>query len=206
MAPQAAGPSETIGQIGQIGQIGRMSHAHRTARLVEMLRLFLSETGWNARALAERFGLSEIRIYQDIRALRAGGVPVETTGQGYRLNPAFLLSGARLTRDEMLALLFPSELFDGGEGSAEAGRTARAKLLSCLSPGQPGRFEVLDALREAVWQRRRVRISYRWGSRPKRWEIDPYAIAFGESGWSVVAHWPAHREVRRFDVARRLNG
>ena len=109
-----------------------MGKSHRVSRLLEIVTLLQSEEGWTASALAERFGISRTRMFSDIRALREAGVPVERGPSGYRIADSFFLPSVRLSPREVLALLFPLELFTTGEAQRAVQRSARDKLLSCL--------------------------------------------------------------------------
>ena len=122
--------------------------SQRVSRLLEIVTLLQSGEGWNAPRLAERFGISRTRIFEDIRALREAGIPIETTRDGYRVAPSFSLPSVKLTPQELMALLFPSELFADGESDHEVLRSARVKLLSCLPAALRGDAEeVLQLLK-----------------------------------------------------------
>jgi len=199
-----------------------MGKGQRVSRLLEMVTLFQSGTGWSAKALAERFGVSRTRIFNDVRALRDAGVPVQRSAYGYKIDPSFFLPALRLTPREVLALLFPIELFTDSPAEQEVLRGAREKLLSCLPPrlrvsaeelmrrtsvvlptAAPS-GEVFAQLREAVAEHRRIVIVYsgRTTGDLRRLDIDPYGIAFRKHAWYVVAYSMTHREVRKFRVSR----
>ncbi|MFC1806140.1 helix-turn-helix transcriptional regulator [Planctomycetota bacterium] len=198
-----------------------MGKSQRVSRLLEIVTLLQSGEGWKAPALAERFGISRTRIFEDIRAIREAGVPVETTPAGYTIAASFYLPAVNLTPQELLALLFPSELFADGESDHEMLHSARTKLLSCLpEPLREGAAEVLrrtsvvvptgdlhgelfDQLRQAVAERRRVAVDYESRTSPqRRIEIHPYGLAYRKHAWYVVAHSVEHGEVRKFRVSR----
>ena len=198
-----------------------MGKAHRVSRLLEIVTLLQSGGGWKARSLAERFGLSRTRIFDDIRELRAAGVPVQSTRAGYTISPSFFLPSVQLSPQELLALLFPSDLFADGEADHEVLRSARTKLLSCLPealrdgaaqlmrrtsvvvPTGDLHSDTFDRLRRAVDERRRLVIVYESRTSPvRRLEIDPYGLAFRKHAWYVVAQSVEHGDVRKFRVSR----
>ena len=106
--------------------------AQRVSRLLEMVTLLQAGDGWTAHALSERFGVSQRRVFNDIRALRDAGVPVRRSRTGYRIAASFFLPSLQLTTEEVLALLFPLETQTGALASEAVRRSARAKLLRCL--------------------------------------------------------------------------
>jgi proteasome accessory factor B len=199
-----------------------MGKAARVSRLVEMVTLLQSGGGWRAESLAARFGVSRTRIYHDVRALKEAGIPVRSSHAGYRIESSFFLPSVRLTPREVLALLFPRELFGAGQAGEEVQRSAQEKLLSCLpEPLRPGVEElmartdvrvpascpnrrVFEQVRRAVAERQRVAIVYsgRKSDRLRRLEVDPYGLAFRKHAWYLVAHSVSHGEVRKFRVSR----
>lgn len=198
-----------------------MSKAHRVSRLLEIVTVLQSGEGWTAPKLAERFGISRTRIFDDIRALRDAGVPIESTPDGYVIAPSFFLPSVKLTPQELLALLFPSELFADGTENHEVLRSARLKLLSCLPEKlRPGAEELLRRtsvvvptgdvhsatfarLRRAVAEHRRVAVVYESRTSAKRrLQLHPYGLAFRKHAWYLVAYSAEHREVRKFRVSR----
>jgi len=186
-----------------------------------MVTLLQGEEGWTAGALAERFSISRTRVFSDIRALREAGVPIERGASGYCVAASFFLPSVRLTPREVLALLFPVELFSAGEALQALQRSAREKLLSCLpeslregaedllhrtsvvlpTAGPPG--AVFENLRSAITDQRRVVFDYEGRtSRKHRVEVDPYGIAYRKHAWYIVGHSVTHGEMRKFRVSR----
>ncbi len=79
----------------------------RIHRLLEIITIIQSETGYNAKRLAERFGVAERSIYRDLEVLETLGIPYyfDEATQGYRIRHDFFLPPVDLTLDEALALL-----------------------------------------------------------------------------------------------------
>jgi predicted DNA-binding transcriptional regulator YafY len=198
-----------------------MGKAQRVARLLEMVTLLQSGSGWKAGSLAERFGVSRTRVFNDVQALRQAGIPVRSTSSGYTIAPSFFLPSVRLTPPEVLSLLLSSELFPGGIGE-EVHRSAREKLMLLLpEPLRASAQELMKrmsialptagvdaavfaALRDAVAARRRVAILYlaREAEDPERLELEPYGVAFRKHAWYLVGYSVTHRGVRTFRVSR----
>jgi len=182
-----------------------MGKSRRVSRLLEIVTLLQSDDGWNAPRLAERFGISRTRIFEDIRALREAGVPIETTRDGYKVAPSFFLPSVKLTPQELMALLFPSDLFADGESDHEVLRDAEEVLrrTSVVVPTGDLHGELFEQLRHAVAERRRVIIAYEGRTSPeRRIDVHPYGLAYRKHAWYVVAHSVEHGEVRKFRVSR----
>ncbi|HUT33006.1 MAG TPA: WYL domain-containing protein [Planctomycetota bacterium] len=199
-----------------------MGKTLRVSRLLEMVSLLQAGPGWSAPVLAERFGVSRTRVFNDIRALKDAGVPIRRSQSGYRIDPSFFLPSVRLTPQEVAALLFPGEAFLPAEHRGEVLQSARSKLLSCLPPVLRASAEGLMArtsvalptagvnpavfaeVRDAVAQRRRIAIIYsgRRTEALRRLEVDAYGVAFRKHAWYLVAYSVTHREIRKFRVSR----
>ena len=186
---------------------------------MEMVTLVQSSDSWGPRQLAGHFGISQRRIYQDIRELGAAGVPIVYTGAGYSVEQAFL-PALNLTPEETLLLLSAVQCVREKSRKAIHERV-EAKLLSCLAP--PVRRlakqsleridvpfttplehnEAFELIHGAVAERRRVVIEYRSVSADDYRErtIDPLGLSFRRS-WYVVAFCHRRREVRTFKLNR----
>jgi predicted DNA-binding transcriptional regulator YafY len=194
----------------------------RVSRLLEIIIALEAGGEWHAANLAERFGVSRTRIFNDIRELREAGVPVRRTRAGYRIDVSFFLPSLRLTPSEVLSLLLPLDLFGVGNGEREVLRTARDKLIACLPdplqdeardlvertsvvmPSTDVDERIRSRVRKAVMERRRIVIAYtdRQSSEPRQLEIHPYGLAFRKSAWYCLAFSPEHGEVRKFRLSR----
>lgn len=199
-----------------------MTKPPRVSRLLEIVSLVQGGQGWTAGALAKHFGVSLTRVFNDIRALRAAGVPIHSSRAGYRIDSSYFLPALRLSPQEVVALLFPEGALLGAERTQEVLQSARCKLLACL-PGPlrasaeewlartnvlvpVGRMNpaVFAEVREAVAERRRIVIIYsgRTSTTLRRLEVDPYGVAFRKHAWYLVGYSVTHREVRKFRISR----
>ncbi len=199
-----------------------MPRTQRVSRLLEIVSLLQAGPGWTARALAEHFGVSRTRVFNDVRALKDAGVPVQGTQGGYRIAPSYFLPSLQLSPQEVVALLFPEGAFLGAERTQEVLLSARCKLLSCLPGALRASAEewlartnvrvpvgglnpaVFAEVRDAVAQRRRIAIIYsgRESEALRRLEVDPYGVAFRKHAWYLVGYSATHREVRKFRISR----
>jgi len=202
----------------------RTTRAHRLARLIEMITLVQSGDDWTPRRLAEHFGISETRIYHDVKELCLAGVPISYSGSGYSIDQSFFLPALNLSPEEALLLLFPETLFRQDSVKA-AHERIRAKILSIMPDrmrklakeslertdirvgATVRRDQTFERIHEAVAERRRVFISYR-SIRADDYEqrmLDPYGLAYRRNAWYVVGLCHKTGEVRTFKLSRVRN-
>jgi len=195
----------------------------RISRLLEMVVLIQARPDWRPKKLAEHFGISETRIYQDIRELSAAGVPIYFARRGYHIAEGFHLSPAKLSPDEVLELLYPEHLFKENGAPTPSQTLLTAKLISCLPEAvrsgralERGRVRVRSStpkgphfrrLHDAVTERRRIRIRYRSRASGKTVdrEVDPYALIYRKHSWYLIGRCHLRREVRKFRLSRVLS-
>ncbi len=198
----------------------------RADRLISLLMLLQINGQMTAQELADRLEVSPRTIYRDLDALSGAGVPVyaERGPQGgcrllesYRTNLTGLKEGEVRA---MFMLTVPGLLADLG-----ADQAAEAALLK-LSAALPARFQqdaarvrrrlhldpagwfqmeepvpFLPILQQAVWEDRRVRMTYRRGdgTHVER-VIEPYGLVAKAGIWYVVAR--SFEWVQVFRVSR----
>jgi predicted DNA-binding transcriptional regulator YafY len=199
----------------------------RASRLVALLFTLQRLRSATAAELARELEVSERTIYRDVSALTAAGVPLWTEpgrGGGIRLIDGWRTRLDGLTGQETAAIFaagVPQVLADLGLGAALAG--AQAKLLATLPDGlrehagavaerfhldAPGWFRTprqatqLAAVAEAVWEQRRLRVSYRRGGHADSRDsatvervLDPLGLVLKAGTWYLVAV-PAPRDGR----------
>jgi predicted DNA-binding transcriptional regulator YafY len=184
----------------------------RASRLVTLLFTLQRLRGATAAELARELEVSERTIYRDVAALSAAGVPLFTEpgrGGGIRLVEGWRTRLDGLTAQEAAALFAvgaPQVLAELGMSTALAG--AQAKLLATL-PGKlreharivaerfhldaPGWFHTpqqvtqLAAVAEAVWEQRRLRISYRRRSDVVERTVDPLGLVLKAGTWYLAS-------------------
>ena len=198
----------------------------RADRLFSIVLLLQSHRLLTARALAERLEVSERTILRDMDALSAAGVPVVAergAGGGwsllgeYRTNltglseaeaqtlfvtrPSRLLADLRLEKAAEGALLkllaaLPTAFRHGAE---QARRRIHLDVSGWQTAGE--RAPLLHVLQDAVWQERRLRMTY--GQREcgaSERVVDPLGLVAKGSVWYLVA--AAGGEVRSYRASR----
>lgn len=198
----------------------------RADRLLILLLLLQTRGRVTAQALAKRLEVSERTIYRDLQALSLAGVPVYAErgpGGGWQLLEDYRTNLTRLTEAEVNTLFMSGiagPIADLGLG--KAGEDALLKLLAALPSMYRRKAEqareriYLDAagwfhreeevpylqiVQEAVWQDRRLRLSYpRSDCDVAERVVDPYGLVAKASVWYLVA--ASAGEMRVFRVSR----
>jgi predicted DNA-binding transcriptional regulator YafY len=197
-----------------------MRRADRLFRIVQHLRGRRLTT---AAQLASWLQVSERTIYRDVRDLSISGVPVEgESGVGYRLRAGFDLPPIMFTVDEVEALVAGARMVEawGGPALASHVRSAISKITLALPSARreeadrtrlfAPRFQVqrgalagLETLRQAISQRRKLRIEYiDAGQRASRRTLLPLALYFWGKTWSLAAWCESRGDFRNFRLDR----
>ena len=197
----------------------------RASRLVQLLLLLQSLGRVTARVLAEELEVSERTIHRDVDALSAAGVPIYAERGphgGIQLVDGYRTRLTGLTGDEAEALFLsglPGPAAELGLGTVVA--AARLKVLASL-PAElrarasrlverfhldaAGWFQAsesvphLAVLADAVWESRRLRITYRRGESAVDRIIEPLGLVLKAGVWYVVA--VADDEIRTYRARR----
>ena len=179
-----------------------------------------------ARALAERFEVSERTIYRDIQDLVASGVPIDgEAGVGYRLNRGYTIPPLMFDQEELQALSFGAAVAKawGDAPMAEAAERILSKVDAVLPEklrpvldGQalfvPG-FQMSEAVsamlgevRTAINRRVRVYLEYTDASgAPTERIIWPVALMYWGTSWTVGAWCELRQDFRSFRIDRILS-
>jgi predicted DNA-binding transcriptional regulator YafY len=185
----------------------------RADRLIALVLLLQARGRMTAAELAERLEVAVRTIYRDLDALSTAGVPVYAergTGGGIELPDGYRLDLTALNRQEASALFLstvPGPLADLGAGQVLD--AALHKLSAALPPGTrqeaersrdrlhldpsewwrtPEPVALLRTIQEAVWDDRRLRVTYeRPGRRPTERVVEPYGLVAKASTWYLVA-------------------
>ena len=197
----------------------------RASRLVQLL-LFLQTRGrTTAAVLARELEVSERTVHRDVDALSAAGVPIYAERGphgGIQLIDGYRTRLTGLTGDEAEALFLsglPGPAAELGLGTVVA--AARLKVLAAL----PSELRVrasrlverfhLDAagwfhaseevphlavLADAVWESRRVQVTYRRGDKEVERSLEPLGLVLKAGVWYLVAGSEGH--VRTYRVSR----
>ena len=194
-------------------------------RLISLLLLLQSRRQCSARVLAERLEVSERTIYRDVDALGAAGVPVYAergANGGIVLADGYRRALTNFSEDEIRALFVSGaspladlglesgfnralEKLHGGLASVQqrAAEKSRSRVhLDTRRWNQPEPPRaLLTALRRAVWDDRRVRISYEDRKKAASTRVvDPLGLVSKAGVWYLVAR--DGEELRSFRVER----
>jgi proteasome accessory factor C len=186
----------------------RTSAPDRVARLLAVIPWIAAQEGPTLDEVCARFGISRRKLEEDLAVLTLVGVPpytpdtlIEVTIEGDRVWLRFaevFAKALHLTPEQGLALVAAGTASQGLPGGDSHGplATALAKLAEVLGvePGEAvsvalgeTRPDVLDALRRAVGEARRVRLDYYAYGRDERTtrDVDPVAVFAHEGSWYV---------------------
>jgi predicted DNA-binding transcriptional regulator YafY len=196
-------------------------------------RLAKSRGGAGLEELAEELGCVRRTVYRDLDALMFAGFPVVSERRDnrvyYRFLDSFRFGDVPFTSDEVLALALSEDLLGSLEGTVfhDSIRSALAKLRAGLGPeltqfleqmresfrvlpGPHKRYaefrDTIQALNDAVLQRRTIAMHYRTGRTGETSErkLDPYRVWYKAGGLYVIGHDHRSNEIRTFAVDRIL--
>ena len=197
----------------------------RADRLLSLLLLLQARGRITAQELAARLEVSERTVYRDISALGIAGIPVYAErgpGGGCGLLDGFRTSLNGLSEAEVQTLLLsgvPGPLRDLGLAPAleaallklvaalpstrrsEAERFRRRIHVDAAGWGRSGEaVPHLRTLQEAVWQDRRLRLTYAHDHETSERIVEPLGLVAKASVWYLVAR--SEGETRVFRVSR----
>ena len=195
----------------------------RADRLFHIIQLIRGRRLTTARYLAQRLEVSERTIYRDVADLQTQGVPLEgEAGVGYRLGSGFDLPPMMFTQDEAKALVASMRMAQAwlDPGLAQCAEDALGKILSVLPvearvaaealavyAGEggmtPESLRNLQALREAVQERRKVHIQYMdLSEKPSERVLRPLGCFYWGKVWTLSAWCERRNDFRTFRVDR----
>ena len=196
----------------------------RADRLLSMLLLLQANRRITAQKLAEKLEVSERTIYRDLEALSAAGIPVYAErgpGGGCTLLGEYRTTLTSLNETDVRTLLLsgvPQPLADLGLDKAlevallklvaalpsarrDAAEQARQRLhLDAAAWATPAIDEIphLRIIQEAVWQQRKVRLSYRTRSRVVNERlVEPLGLVAKTNIWYLVSRKEGDMRVYR---------
>lgn len=199
-------------------------------RLITLLMLLQRQPNQKAADLACRLGVSVRSLHRYMGMLDEIGIPVYSERgpyggfslvRGYRMPPLVF------TPEEAVAVYLGTSLVGDmwGRLYEEAGEGALAKLDNVLPEEQQHEVTwarkslvstglhravldslapLLDKLRRAIREQRRVRMIYRGGSErePQARQVDPYALVHRWGWWYVFGYCHLRRAIRSFRIDR----
>ena len=202
----------------------------RACRLLSILILLQIHGRVSARVLSERFEVSKRTIYRDVDELSAAGVPIYAergASGGFALLDGWQTRLTGMTGEEAEAILLsslPATAADLGLGETAA--TARLKLFAAM-PAQSSaaaqrvadrfhfdpvpwhrrpapRREDLRLLARAVWECRRLGLTYDSWAGAKRRILEPLGIVLKAGEYYFVALRRGRPAIHKLDYARDL--
>jgi proteasome accessory factor C len=203
----------------------RTSASDRVARLLAVVPWIAAQDGPTVDEVCQRFALSRRKLIEDLEVLMMVGVPpytpdtlIDVVIEGDRVWLRFADVFSRplhLTPEQGLALVAAGSASQGLPGGELHGplATALGKLAGVLGvdpaeavsvtlgESRPG---VLDALRTAAAEGRRVRIDYYSYGRDERTTrtVDPHAVYAQGGAWYLRGYCHRARDLRQFRVER----
>jgi len=202
----------------------------RASRLLSILILLQIHGRVSARTLADRFEVSRRTIYRDIDELSAAGVPVYAergAAGGFALLDGWQTRLTGMTGEEAEAILLSSLPSAAADlGFSETAATARLKLLAAMpAPSSEAaqrvadrfhfdpvpwhrrpapRKEDLRLLARAIWECRRMSLTYDSWAGPKPRILDPLGIVLKAGEYYFMAMRRGRPAIHKLDYARDL--
>jgi predicted DNA-binding transcriptional regulator YafY len=198
-----------------------MRRADRLFQVVQLLRRRRGAT--TAAHLAERLGISERTVYRDIHDLIAAGTPIDgEAGVGYRMRPDYDLPPLMFDRDEIQALVLGVRIAGqlGDPALARASASILSKVAAVIpkslepllvdtplyvprSVGDARTRDVLAQMREAVIDRRKLRLSYgNAAAETTERVVRPLGMFFWGQVWTLAAWCELRDDFRNFRLDR----
>lgn len=204
--------------------------SNTASRLITLIMLLQREPCQKAADLAEELGVSVRTVHRYINTLDGMGIPVYSErgpNGGFSLVRGYRMPPLVFTPQEAVAVYLGTSLVEEiwGELYEEAARGAVAKLDNVLPDEQ--RHEVawarrtlvatglhradhaplapvLEKLRRAARERRRVTMVYhsRSRSRTSERDVDPYALVHRWGWWYAIGYCHLRKAIRTFRVDR----
>jgi proteasome accessory factor C len=205
---------------------GRRTATDRVLRMLSIVPWIAAHDGPRIDEVCERFGLERSQLLDDLNVVQFVGLPpytpdtlIEVVFDGDRVWVRFadvFSRPLRLTPSQALGLvaagaaLAPTEGNGAAAGPLASGLAKLADLLG-IAPDEAitiqlgtSRPEVLETLRRAVREQRRVHLDYFAYSRDQRTErdVDPYRVFAADGAWYLFGHCHLARGQRLFRVDR----
>ena len=199
-------------------------------RLLTLILLLQNHPNQKASELARELGVSVRTLHRYIELLDEMGIPIYTERGpygGFALVRGYKMPPLVFSPEEAVAVSLGTSLVTEmwGQLYLDAARGALAKLdnvlpdeqrreigwarrslvvMSLHHPSLDSQAPVLEKLRRAIRELRRVEMVYSSASTPEpgRRQLDPYALVHRYDWWYVVGYCHTRREVRTFRVDR----
>jgi proteasome accessory factor C len=202
----------------------RRSATDRVMRMLSIVPWIAAHDGPLVADVCQRFGLVRNQLVDDLNVVQFVGLPpytpdmlIEVVFEGDRVWVRFadvFSRPLRLSPNQALGLVAAGAALvgaEGGDGGPLASGLAKLADLLGIAPHDAlgirlgsSRPEVLDTLRHAVRERRRVHLDYFAYGRDERTErdVDPYRVFAADGAWYVFGHCHLAQGERLFRVDR----
>jgi proteasome accessory factor C len=203
----------------------RRTATDRVMRMLSIVPWIAAQDGPEVAEVCRRFGLERSQLIDDLNVVQFVGLPpytpdmlIEVAFEGDRVWVRFADTFSRplrLTPNQALGLVAAGAALaaaddGGGRGPLATGLAKLADLLG-IAPDEAlgirlgaSRPEVLDRLRQAVRERRRVHLDYFAYGRDERTErdVDPYRVFAADGAWYLFGRCHLAQGERMFRVDR----
>lgn len=200
----------------------------RVNRLLQLITLLQTRTGWDAKSLARELGVSTRTLFRDLNTLEDAGIPCRSEDGGdYRIQQGFFLPPISLNASEVLGLMQLTRFvgqhrerpFHAHALSAiyklittvpEPLRATCGQMLSNISIEPDPKLDkdaesrVFTQLQQSVDLGRACRVSYAAvnGEGENEFEIEPYILHHVNRAWYVLGKTDLHNDVRMLKLVR----
>lgn len=200
----------------------------RVSRLLNLITLLQTRTGWDSKSLAAELGVSTRTLFRDLNTLEQSGIPCRSEDGGdYKLQQGFFLPPIALSASEVLGLMQLTRFighhrerpFHAHALSAiykmittvpEPLRATCGQMLSNISIEPDPKLD-MDAeqsyftqLQQAVDMGLACKVAYAAvnGEGQNTFEIEPYLLHHANRAWYVLGKTDLHNEVRMLKLVR----
>ena len=202
--------------------------SERVNRLLQLITLLQTRTGWDAKSLARELNVSTRTLFRDLNTLEDAGIPCRAEDGGdYRIQRGFFLPPISLSAPEVLGLMQLTRFvgqhrerpFHAHALSAiyklittvpEPLRATCGEMLGNISIEPDPKLaadaesQVFTQLQQAVDLGQACRVAYSAvnGEGHQTFEIEPYLLHHVNRAWYVLGKTDLHNEVRMLKLIR----
>ena len=200
----------------------------RVSRLLHLITLLQTRTGWDSKSLAAELGVSPRTLFRDLNTLEQSGIPCRSEeGGDYKIQQGFFLPPISLSASEVLGLMQLTRFighhrerpFHAHALSAiykmittvpEPLRETCGQMLSNISIEPDPKLDTdgeqlfFTQLQQSVDMGWACRVDYAAvnGEGQNIFEIEPYLLHHANRAWYVLGKTDLHNEVRMLKLVR----
>jgi len=191
-------------------------------RLMGILTTLLQNDRVTAPQLAEKFEVTRRTIGRDIDTLCQAGIPIVThqgTGGGISIAEGFKLDKSVLTTSELSGIIAAIKGIGSVSEHSQIERTLDklgANSQAVVSLSQPVIIDLashyqgeltpkIEAIKQAILERRTIGFDYSYSKGESRRSIEPYLVVFQWASWYVFGYCLQRNDWRMFKLNRLTN-